>query len=163
VLANLRPSIVVVASATGYLHRVRDPSSPINVPMREWQSGTREIAATLSSAATSVFWMRDTPFAGFDVVTCLQRSARHSWYSASRCDLPRSTAVSATINAVEDVGLAGLANVRVLDLNAQLCAKQLCPAVLNGRVVYRDDNHLAGGFARSLAPALDRELSAVVR
>jgi hypothetical protein len=45
----------------------------------------------------------------------------------------------------------------------QICPGHSCPAMRHGLIVYRDDNHLTGSFAESLAPVLRTRLFGLLR
>lgn len=50
------------------------------------------------------------------------------------------------------------ANVQFVDMGPHVCPDGLCRAELDGRVTYRDNQHLSGSFAESLAPEMARAL-----
>ena len=50
----------------------------------------------------------------------------------------------------------------LFDLTDLFCQKEICKAVEEGKVIYRDDNHLTGSFANSLAPVLETKLLSIV-
>lgn len=47
-----------------------------------------------------------------------------------------------------------LPHVVFLDLNDLVCPRDACRAMLDGRVVFRDDHHMTASFSRSLAGLL---------
>ena len=49
-----------------------------------------------------------------------------------------------------------------IDVTDQICEGQVCRAARSGMILYRDDNHLTGTFARSLAPALVPKLRSLM-
>ena len=49
---------------------------------------------------------------------------------------------------------AELPNVTVVDLDDLVCPDGVCPALAEGIVTFRDDNHLSDDFAVMLAPAV---------
>ena len=54
-----------------------------------------------------------------------------------------------------------VANVGVLDLTDRFCARNVCPAIRDGIIVYRgDNNHLTASFSRTLAPEFRNLLGA---
>jgi peptidoglycan/LPS O-acetylase OafA/YrhL len=156
-IAALHPSIVVEASATVYLRR-GEAGSRLDVSLDEWRAGTRRTLESLSAASIEVVQMRDTPRPFFDVPTCLARSLRHAWYPGGSCEVMRSNAVNSAAFEVEQAAARGLPNVHFIDLTNRLCGEKVCPTVDNGVVMYRDDNHLTGRFAETLAPALEADL-----
>jgi hypothetical protein len=67
-------------------------------------------------------------------------------------------ALNATAFAAEQSAAAGLQNIYFLDMNDLICPGARCPAARRPLVVYRDDDHLTGSFAQSLAPMLQARL-----
>jgi peptidoglycan/LPS O-acetylase OafA/YrhL len=153
-IQSLTPTLVVVANATGYLGRKGAP-----FPLDEWKRATRRTLSALSANGTKVVAIRDTPLPAFDVPTCLARSARHIWYSAARCQITRSSAITPSVFEAEKSAVQGLPGVRFIDLTDLICDRDECPAIRDGVIVYRDDNHLTGAFAQSLLPALEARLA----
>lgn len=49
-------------------------------------------------------------------------------------------------------------NITFLDYTKALCKDGYCPAVVGNIVVYRDIHHLTATFARSMAPALEKDM-----
>jgi peptidoglycan/LPS O-acetylase OafA/YrhL len=153
-IQSLRPTLVVVANATQYLARKDAP-----IPLDEWKRGTRRTLSALTANDSKVVAIRDTPLPGFDVPTCLARSVRHAWYSAASCQIARSSAITPSVFEAEESAVQGLPGVRFIDLTDQICNGDACPAIRDGVIVYRDDNHLTGAFAQSLLPALEARLT----
>jgi len=153
-IQSLRPTLVVVANSTGYLARKDPPLS-----LDEWKRGTRRTLSALTANGIKVVAIRDTPLPGFDVPTCLARSVRHAWYSAASCQIARSSAIRPSVFEAEESAVQGLPGVRFIDLTDQVCNRDACPAIRDGVIVYRDDNHLTGAFAQSLLPALEARLA----
>jgi len=153
-IQSLRPTLVVVANATRYLAGKDAP-----VPLDEWKRGTRRTLSALAANGMKVVAIRDTPFPGFDVPTCLARSVHHAWYSPVSCQIARSSAITPSVFEAEESAVQGLAGVRFIDLTDQICNGVACPAIRDGLIVYRDDNHLTGTFAQSLLPALEARLA----
>lgn len=50
-------------------------------------------------------------------------------------------------------------DVHHIDLTPWLCPEGTCPAVIGRTLVYSDNNHLTQTYARSLAQALERQLT----
>ena len=71
-------------------------------------------------------------------------------------------ALKPVIFETERAGAQGLPNVRFIDMTDELCGVSGCPAMRDGMVTYRDDNHLTGGFADQLRPALESRLLPVL-
>jgi peptidoglycan/LPS O-acetylase OafA/YrhL len=153
-IQSVRPTLVVVANSSGYLAR-----KEAAVPLDQWKRGTRRTLSALTANGIKVVAIRDTPLPGFDVPTCLARSVRHAWYPAASCQIARSSAIMPSVFEAEESAAQGLPGVRFIDLTDQICNGDACPAIRDGVIVYRDDNHLTGAFAQSLLPALEARLA----
>ncbi len=164
-IAAARPSVVIVGSATialGRKGRQRHSNRPA-LSLEEWRMGTERTLRALPTFPAQIVVMRDTPLPPFDVPTCLARSARHSWHPEGSCEMDRSSVTDAEVFYSEKAAAREFPNVHFLDMTDRLCGPATCDPVRNGVIVYRDDNHLTGRFSAALAPALDLQLSAILR
>jgi len=150
-IASLKPSLVVFSSASGYIER--GPGESVT-RAADWQAATHRTMANLVMAGSSVLLLRDTPAPGFDVPICLSRARLHYGLSARSCDFGLSNAINDLARQAESRALADFPQVAVWDPAVLICPASHCLAVTDAMVTYRDDNHLTGSFARSLAPAL---------
>lgn len=160
-IVSLRPSIVFIGNATNHYHLAHD--SKDRTSLDELRDGTRRMLETLTAAGLRVVIMRDSPHFAYDIPTCLARSARHSWYPGGSCQADKSTVLSAQVFEHEKAGASGFPNVRFLDMADQLCQNDICRAEQKGAVLYRDNDHLTGTFAESLAPILETELLTMLK
>jgi peptidoglycan/LPS O-acetylase OafA/YrhL len=87
--------------------------------------------------------------------------ARHR-QSVDDCDFDRAVAESRGSRPVTLEAASRSAGVGVVDLTDVICRRDTCPAVIGGVLVYRDNHHLSGSYARTLAPDLGRALDEVV-
>jgi hypothetical protein len=124
---------------------------------------TRHTFEQFTNAGLRVVSFRDVPVPPFDVPTCLARSATHSWYDVRSCDFELRASLDPAVFAAEQQGAKGLTGVAFLDLTDKICGEAICPAVQGGLISYRDNNHLTGAFAASLAGYLLIRLSNVPR
>jgi peptidoglycan/LPS O-acetylase OafA/YrhL len=154
----LRPTTVIVASATLSLGRGNKVDSPLAISLDEWRNGATRTLTTLAAARLRIVALRDTPLLAFDIPTCLARSARHSWYPGGSCVMDKSASLDPELFEAERTAAQGLPDVHFLDMTDMLCDDNLCHAVRNGAIMYRDSNHLTGSFAASLAPTLEARL-----
>ena len=157
-IVALRPSLVFIGNANGYLARRDASGARDGVSLGAWQDGTRRTLSALVAAGLRVVAIRDVPLPGFDIPTCLARSLRHSWYPGGACEIDRAAALDPAVFEAEKASASGLPNVHFVDLTDRLCRGNSCAAVQDGEVIYRDDNHLTGTFAESLMPVLERAL-----
>ncbi|MGO4843882.1 SGNH hydrolase domain-containing protein, partial [Rhizobiaceae sp. 2RAB30] len=58
----------------------------------------------------------------------------------------------------EKAAVAGVSGVRYVDTSDMLCDDRNCPAVVDGKLTYRDRQHLAVSYADSLARPLERAI-----
>lgn len=116
--------------------------------------GYLDAFAALSAAGIGVLGIRDNPWLGFDVPPCVYRHSD----DLARCAVTRAQALSVPSPLTSIV----LPSVRFVDLSDYFCDREVCPAVNDGVVLYRDRHHLSVPFARSLAPALAPELDKMI-
>lgn len=160
-ITALHPALVILASATIYLDDSRRNGGHPTSPMM-WREGSKRTIGTLDDAGIEVAVMRDTPRPEVDIPTCLGRVVTHRWYPRAACNLNRASALRPAAFNAELAAAEGRTRVHFLDLTDEICDSVYCPAVKNDRIVYRDDNHLTGSFAASLAPALEARLTPLV-
>lgn len=135
---NVRQFDVVVT--TGFEQRI-DGSA------RERAAGLAAAWQPVLRAGVPVVALSDNPWPPEDPNDCL---ARVGAARADRCALPRSAlADDSYARAVEETDGAFHA-----DLAPFYCDATRCPVVIGGANVYRDDSHLTGTYARTLAPYL---------
>jgi peptidoglycan/LPS O-acetylase OafA/YrhL len=161
-ISALRPSIVFIGNASNHLGRTDEPASKSGISSEEWRGGTRRTLESLTTQGLRVVFMRDNPSFRVDIPTCLARSVRQSWYRESSCEMNQSASLDAAVFNAEKAGANGLPNVFFIDLTELFCQKDVCRTVEEGKVMYRDDNHLTGSFAGSLAPVLETKLLSIV-
>jgi len=157
-ILSLRPSLVFYGDASVYVGRKDRPSPHSGTSLNQWQAGVRRTLEALTATGLRVAVMRDNPLPGFDIPTCLARSLRHPWYPGGACEMEKTTSLDATLFEAEKSSARGLVTVRFIDLTEHFCHADVCGAMQQGTVMYRDDNHLTGSFAGSLRPALEAEL-----
>ena len=162
-IVAMRPSLVLVGSATVYFGRRDRPAGPLDVSVDEWRDGTRRTLASLAGAGLPVLAVRDTPTFLFDVPACLARAVRHSWYPLRSCEMDESASLNSGAFEAEKASVRGLLNVYLLDLTNEFCQENICPAVQKGMIVYRDSNHITERFAESLSPLLEGEIFSILQ
>lgn len=121
-------------------------------------SGFVEQWSRVSELGIPVVAIRDNPWFGtsswgVQVPECVSDFG----YSAQECLLERSDALASNapwIGSSHDFPTS----VRFVDLTDNLCSSDICWPVIGNILAYRDGHHFTVPFARSLAPALDREL-----
>ena len=121
----------------------------------EWQAGWSRTLAELSRAGVPVVVLRDTPWPGKDMASCVAQNMS----APSNCDVTRA----ALDKPIYDVGMArGVPLAHGVDLSDIICDKTVCPATRGKFLVYRDTNHLTATFAKALEPYLAKQLIPLV-
>jgi peptidoglycan/LPS O-acetylase OafA/YrhL len=158
-IVAMRPSAVVMASYTGATIRGFRAEEPMSTD--ELRLGTRRTLERLWHAGISTVLLRDTPLPPFDIPQCVARYTLQN--ATSACDFDASAALDEKAFSSERAAAEGLTNIYFLDMTDLICPGSSCPAKQHGLIVYRDDNHLTGSFAESLAPTLRTRLFQLLR
>jgi hypothetical protein len=114
----------------------------------------REIGRLDSAVAIIV----DNPRTDVDIPACLSKHPR----DVHACAIPREVAFGPQFGVMERVA-ARRSRAGIIDVTASICPSTPCPVVLHGMLPYRDTHHLTATFVRSLAPAFDVAIDAILR
>ena len=151
-IEELRPELVILTSSS----RNVGADGKIVADMQAWEQGARDTFAALARQGAKVRFIRDTPYADYDVPGCL---AQAEWDGHTQCPAPASAEVlSPDIYAAEARAAQGLGNVKFLDLSDRMCGPDRCYLEVGGQVIYRDADHLTASFSRSLSAVLFQRL-----
>jgi hypothetical protein len=132
------------------------------MPVDEVRSGTRSTLLKLRAADIRVVVLRDSPLPPFNVPACIARAMGRAHAKADPCEFDASDALNASAFEAERAAAEGMTDVYYLDLDDLICPGTSCPAVQHNRIIYRDENHLAGSYAESLAGDVAERLSRVL-
>ena len=147
-LDALRPDVIIVGSAATY-----------QFTAEEWVEGSARVFNRLSAAAHEVILIPGTPSLGFDGPGCVARSM------SAEGAIPRNACVArdrvprimpVTQHLAESAGR--FQNVKVLDLTDLVCPGDVCRAVSDRGIVFRDSQHLTNSYVLSLVPELRQRL-----
>lgn len=95
--------------------------------------------------------IKDNPVPPRDIPRCVARSLDR----LGKCAFP----VPADFErGIEERAMAAVEGARLVELTGAICPRGRCPAVIEGKLVYRNTAHLTATFARTLAPVIDRQL-----
>jgi len=130
------------------------------VTSQQWEAGLRSTLAYLDASGLKTLVIADVPHEPDDVPTCLSRAAAHSW-APQNCGSTREEALNEDARKSEDAAVSAVHNAKLVDFVNKFCVGTVCKPVVAGQVVYRDSNHMTSGFARSLAPELEQEITAL--
>ena len=121
-------------------------------------AGYRSAWQSLAASVRRIYVIRDTPSrVGPETSACVERLLRARQAIGSRCAEPRGAALPPDPQ-VEAAQAPGDDRVRLLDLSGFMCTATLCPPVVGGALVLKDDDHLTRAFSTTLGPYLLRAL-----
>lgn len=157
-IASLKPDLVVISQFSQHYVRNRvedDYYRPVDV--ETWVEGVRYSVEALSGSGTQVALLHDTPLHKAYLDKCV---ARALWQGrdSSVCDTPRIDAIDDSVHEAEMKIVSGIKNARYVDITGMLCNDTVCPAMIDGRLAFRDRQHLATPFAETLAAPLERAI-----
>ncbi len=155
-IVAIHPSAVVMASYNGAIFRGFRAEELMST--EELRLGTRRTLEGLARAGVPIIVIRDTPIPPFDIPACVVRREFPRLHAVESCDFDASVALNGAAFSAERAAAAGLTSVYFLDLSDLICPGRSCPATQHGQLIYRDDNHLTGTFAETLAPAIQMRL-----
>jgi hypothetical protein len=160
-IISLHPAAVVLAN-----HPVENFSPGLKGRDETWREGSRKTLETMDSAGITTIVLRDTPTPGFDVPDCVGGDtswwARHHASGNNPCISDRRKALDDGIFRADQEAAGGLPHVHVLDLSDLFCNGGVCLPMINGVLVYRDDNHISEPFARSIALAVGDRIAPLI-
>jgi hypothetical protein len=156
-ILEIRPTAVVMASHNGATLR-GDTGTSMSMSEDEIRAGTRRTLLKLLPSGFPVVVLRDSPIAPFNVPACVGRAINRTGNADDSCQFDAAVALNQTAFVAERKAVDGLSNVYYLDMDDLICPGESCPATRNGQIIYRDDNHLTGTYAESLAPVMQTRL-----
>jgi peptidoglycan/LPS O-acetylase OafA/YrhL len=151
-----RPDHIVISHWTGWAKKMMRGKAGEQLSetdaRRVYIQGLSATLKKFKDAGLSVTLVRGTPKNRRDgVLDCIID------YGPQHCGTARQEAVEedvAEFEAARNVGGIG-----ELDLTEHFCGKNVCQAVIDGKIVYRDATHITAMFARSLAPEFAKLLN----
>jgi peptidoglycan/LPS O-acetylase OafA/YrhL len=151
-IGELHPDMVILTSSSR--HPVAD--GVLMTDTRVWEQGARDTFAALATQGVKVRFIRDTPYADYDVPGCV---AQAEWDGRTQCPAPGSmAALSPGVFAAETRAAHEFGSVKVVDLSDQVCGSDQCSLEAGGQIIYRDEDHLTASYSRSLADVLFQRL-----
>jgi peptidoglycan/LPS O-acetylase OafA/YrhL len=117
------------------------------------ESDYREMFAAISDSGTAVATFRDNPVLTDELLEC----NRLRFSDPNVCELTPDVGfryVDHAANAAESLGL------HVIDMSSVFCHDVMCPMVIGGQRVYRNDDHIRRNFNLTLAPLIAADLAA---
>lgn len=143
-IQRAHPDLVVVSSSR-WVH-------PVNVGDADAQVQADAMVRLLKRLPGRIAIIADTPLNDQDIPACLSRRDR----TPESCSTSRAYAL--TDQLARDGRAAEILGAVLIDPALWLCGPDVCPAVIDWTIVYRDDHHLTATMARLLAPLLETTL-----
>jgi len=157
-IASLKPDAVIV-SQFSYSYVENDVNGGLEhlVSRDVWADGLRKSLTALRKTGAEVVLLRDVPVHKSYLDRCVARSL---WQgrSSTVCDTPRREAIDERVSQIEQAASAGLDGVRYVDLTELFCNDTTCPAMIGGKLTFRDRHHIATPFAATLAGSMQRAI-----
>jgi peptidoglycan/LPS O-acetylase OafA/YrhL len=149
-IAQLRPALVVMSS----LQRSAGPIGVAGDPDRAWAAAWLATVKRVKSAGATPVIIEDNPFPRTNVLDCLSDHPR----AIQACNLkPAATVDGGRKRAIRAMAAANL--VQVIDTTPWFCSATVCPAIIDGTLVYRDTNHITATYSKFLGGVLGKELT----
>lgn len=153
-LRTTKPDVAILVSRSIVIRPLQTPDGIVEPGDPGWlpvaEEGSRAFLREVSRLADQVVVLEPIPMVDPPMTDCLSTGV-----DPEQCDAP-AYALPGT-EEIEEVWreqAAELPNVEVVDLDDLVCPGSVCPALVDGTVTFRDDNHLSDGFAVMLAPAV---------
>ena len=151
-LADINPDVIVLANSAGA--SALDTNGG-HLKGAEAQAAMLKgeislVKKLLDQTTATIVQVQDVPRLPQDPVTCLLDNPMNE----TSCSWPMRKTI------YPRGAYDGFRRVKILDVNNHICPSETCSAVLDGRIVMRDDDHLTASFARSLAPYFETILAA---
>ena len=124
-----------------------------------WQEGAERSFAELGKVAPRIVVLRDVPWPGQDVPSCLSKHPK----DVERCSFERATNAhqDQVLYEAERKAAAGSKGIGFVDMTDVICPTERCQVVSpEGRIIYRDTHHLTEGFSASAGRALAQRIEA---
>ncbi|PZO08878.1 MAG: acyltransferase [Lysobacteraceae bacterium] len=131
---------------------------------KQWRDGTVRIVNLLAAPERPVLILAPTPILPFNAPLCVITTGRLVGDSlqAPDCASPLAKSDSTTVTAYLRSAVVSGGQGEVVYLNDLVCPDQQCRALINGRLVYRDEQHLNADFVESLTPAVALRLRSAI-
>jgi SGNH domain-containing protein len=147
-LRQLQPDVVMVSSSR-WVH-------PVFAIDADAGRQADAMARMLSALPGRVVLMADTPLSSVDVPACLARAPA----APDLCATAARDALAEQL--LRDGPAAERSGATLIDPTPWFCGPQVCPAVIDSTIVYRDEHHVTATFSRTLAQRIDAALREIL-
>lgn len=150
-LTSTRPDLVIVAGRFWPVLVTEDGLLDGEPRATALAAGLASSWSKLTTEGLQVIAVRDVPFPEVDVAECVAENLT----DLAECALERAEIMQG--NTSHAAAAAELA-IGLVDLTDQICFTDICPAVVDDVLVWRDSHHLTATYARLLADAFAAQL-----
>ncbi|MFM2144904.1 MAG: hypothetical protein RI899_692 [Actinomycetota bacterium] len=133
-IKEINPDVLIMSSFQYYAQPPRYPNR-----IKWWNDGQLQLLKHVKNSAKLLIYITDTPHPIRDIPACLAN------YSISECN---------TSEQSKNLSISGF---NIINPNPWLCSN-VCPAVKDGVVTYRDASHISVDMAIALIPKLEQGL-----
>jgi peptidoglycan/LPS O-acetylase OafA/YrhL len=150
-LLTTRPDLVLVTGR--FWPTLVGEDGLVNGTAREsaLAAGLTRTWSAMAADGLTVVAIHDVPYPAVDVAECVSENRAN----LEACAMDRNDIMAEnTPHAVA----ADQAEIGLVDLTGQICIDDVCPAVIDNILVWRDTHHLSATYARLLADALAEQL-----
>jgi len=149
-IASMRPDIVILGST---------PTPSFD--HAQWVDGTTRVLTAINNSVDHIYILRGTPELPFDGPNCLSSKSWLPWLPLRQgiCRAPVFNKQNNDVYLSLQQASRRFDNVTVLDLNSAVCPRGECDAERDGKIIFRDSQHMTATFAESLSGELGRQLN----
>lgn len=126
---------------------VTSPDAPPGADFNEvFEAGMRKTFSRLSKSGKTIIFVIDVPEMGFNPRACVpSRPWTITGKAKEPCGIPRSyyDQRSAAYRAIVQKVAASFPTVKIVDPSRTFCDEDFCWAMRDGKLAYRDDDHLS--------------------
>ena len=133
-IQGIQPDVLIMSS---FQYFAQPPQ--FNDRTQWWNEGQRKLLNQVKNSSPHLIYITDTPHPTRDIPACLSN------YSITECN---------TSERSKNLSIPGF---KVIDPNPWLCSN-VCPAVKDGVVAYRDASHISVDISLALIPRLTQAL-----
>ena len=133
-IQGIKPDVLIMSS---FQYFAQPPQ--FNNRTQWWNEGQRKLLNQVKNSSPHLIYITDTPHPTRDIPACLSN------YSITECN---------TSERSKNLSIPGF---KVIDPNPWLCSN-VCPAVKDGVVAYRDASHISVDISLALIPRLTQAL-----
>ncbi|MFE9955802.1 acyltransferase family protein [Micromonospora sp. NPDC005299] len=149
-LAEERPDYVVTSQSAG---SALDAAGKESVDAMI--AGVRSSWKALDSAGVKVVVLANNPHPGPAIVQCADKNRKH----LSACAFDRERHEQDPAFLMQRKAVAGMPEVKMIDLFDAICPTEKCPVVFGNVLIYRGGSHIGAAYVKTTAPHLARALS----